>query len=133
MLHKSTGFTLIELLIAVAVIVILAAIAIPIYNTFTQKSARSDAMAVLMDLRLEQEKYRLKNPNYAVTLGSVNIDSTSPNNKYDIDITAAGVASFTATATPTGSQVSDSCGTFAINQSGPDTTGSYANDSCWRR
>lgn len=133
MLQKSTGFTLIELIIAVAVIAILATVAIPIYTTLTQKSARSDAMAVLMDLRLEQEKYRLKNPNYSVTLSSVNIDSTSPNNKYNIDITAAGVASFTATATPTGSQASDSCGTFAINQDGPDTTGSYANDSCWKR
>lgn len=133
MSHKFSGFTLIELLITVAIVVILSAIAIPAYTSFVKKSARSDAMASLMELRLEQEKYRLMHPNYAVTLSSVHVDSATPNNKYDISIGAAGVASFSATATPKGTQADDSCGTFAVNQDGPVTTGSYANDSCWKR
>jgi len=130
---KTPGFTLIELMIAVAVVVIIATIAIPTYTSFVRKSARSDAMSVLMDLRLQQETYRLKNPSYAVSLSSVDIDTPSPNGKYNIAITAAGVASFTATATPTGTQSADDCGTFAINQDGPLTSGSYASDACWKR
>jgi type IV pilus assembly protein PilE len=135
MAHKTSGFTLIELMIAVAVVVILSAIAIPAYNSFVLKSARSDAMSALMDLRLQEETYRLKNPEYAVTLSSLGVDATTPNGKYDIAITAADAASFTATASPAAgtSQTSDDCGTFAIDQDGPDTSGSYADASCWKR
>lgn len=133
MSHKSSGFTLIELMITVAVVVILSAIAIPLYSSFVQKSARSDAMSALMDLRLQQETYRLKHPNYAVTLSSIDVDSTTPNGKYTVSITAAGVATFTAQAAPQGSQAGDDCGTYAINQDGPDNTGSYASASCWKR
>lgn len=144
--HKTAGFTLIELLIAVAVVAILAMVAIPAYTSFTQKAARSDAMAVLMDLRLEQEKYRVKNPSYTSSVSDLTTstaagldvqvdgsDVVSPNKKYTISITAAGTASFTATAAPRGSQSGDGCGTFAINQNGPLTTGGYANDGCWKR
>lgn len=128
-----SGFSLIELLIVVAIIAVVATIAIPSYTSYTQKSARADAMAALNDVRLQQSRYRLSNPRYAMALASISVDSTSPNGRYTVAITAANAASFSATATPSGSQVGDSCGTFAIGQNGPVTTGSYANDACWRR
>lgn len=135
-MNKTTGFTLIELMITVAVIVVLGMIAIPAYNSFVLKSARSDAMAALMDLRLAQEKWRANHTSYATTAGSLNVDSTSPNGKYSIAVVAGstGAATFKATATPQGSQASDTeCGTFAINQNGPVTSGAYASAACWKR
>lgn len=132
-MNKQSGFTLVELMIAVAVVTILALVAIPSYTSFVQKSARGDAMAVLMDMRLKQERYRQNNSSYAVTLASVSIGTSSPNGKYNVAIVNAGAGTFLATATPAGTQASDSCGTFAVDQNGPNTTGGYANNACWKR
>ena len=134
MRQHTRGLTLIELMVVVAVIAILATIAVVSWGNFVRRSARSDAMTALSDLRIKQEQYRLAHPQYAPTLASFTpaLSATSPNGKYAIAITNSGVASFTATATPTGSQATDDCGTFAINQDGPFYTG-YADAQCWRR
>ena len=49
MRKKSQGFTLIELMVAVAILAILSAIAMPIYTTYSNRTYRSEAMADLMD------------------------------------------------------------------------------------
>jgi type IV pilus assembly protein PilE len=120
-------------MIVVALLSILSSIALPAYTGLVQKGARGDAMAVLNDVRLQQERHRMSEVAYAVTLSSLSIDPSTPNGRYNIAISSANSGSFVATATPTGPQTSDSCGTFAITQNGPDTSGSYANDECWRR
>ena len=93
-MNKQLGFTLIELMIAVAVITILALVAIPTYTSFRQKSARSDAMAALQDLRLKEERYRQNHSSYAINLSSLSIASSSPNGKYTISISSAGAGNF---------------------------------------
>ena len=44
-MKKQTGFTLIELMIVVAIVAILAAIALPAYQTYTQKARFSEVIA----------------------------------------------------------------------------------------
>lgn len=132
---KLKGFTLIELMIAVAIIGILAAIALPAYDQYIKKSRRSDAMSSLLKIQLEQEKWRANDVDYG-TLAEVWTGTDSIEKYYTIAVVGTpNGTSYLFTATPKvgGPQVGDSCGTFAVDQSGTNTTGAYADDTCWQR
>ncbi|SCZ51593.1 type IV pilin protein [Thiohalomonas denitrificans] len=142
---RDRGFTLIEIMIVVAIVGILAMVAYPTYKESVQKSRRSDAMAALLELQLSQEKLRTSCAFYAEDIQNTSAcgadaagtdvagSQTSPEGFYNIDIvTGTGSSTgYTATATPTGGQTGDSCGTFAINKDGPDHSGTYADSGCW--
>ena len=103
------GFTLIELMIAVAVVAILAAIALPSYQDYVRRARRSDGKEALLRVQIEQEKWRTNNSSYTSTLSDLGLTSPSVEGYYTIAIAAgANGISFTATATATGSQASDS-------------------------
>jgi len=131
---KVPGFTLIELLIAVVIIAVLTAIALPSYQDFVKTSRRADARNALFDLQVKQERYRSNNLTYA-TLAQLNssygASSTSEAGYYSIAVTVNTASTYTATATPAGGQAGDGCGTFAITNSRPDTSGGYADSDCW--
>jgi len=124
---EERGFTLIELMIVVVLIGILAAIALPAYQDYTKRAKRAEAKQGLLELQLQQEKFRANNPNYAVA-ASLAIPTSA---YYNFAVPAAGANSYSITATPTGSQAGDECGTFAMNQNGEDHSGAYADSNCW--
>ena len=61
---KSDGFTLIELVIAVAIVGILAAIAIPTYNSQVEKGRLADARAALTEDGHFLERWYADNGSY---------------------------------------------------------------------
>ena len=63
------GFTLLELMIAVAVIGILAAIAIPMYGDSVMRSKIIGATTQLGDVRTQMEKYFMDNRSYLAGAG----------------------------------------------------------------
>lgn len=139
------GFTLIELMIVVVIIAVLAAIAIPAYQGYAEQARRADAKSGLLSLQLAQEKYRANCPTYAANIGSefkcststLNHDSSSPDDYYNLSITAASGATYTLSATrnPTGKQANDTkCGDFGIDQDNNQTvTGTLSVSDCWQR
>lgn len=134
---RVAGFTLVELMVVVTMIAILAAIAVPAYQDFVRKARRADAKRDLTAVQLAQERWRANNVAYTTTLvgsGGLNWHVTSTEGYYTLAVTAANATTYNITATPVSgkSQANDSCGTFAVNESGPNTTGSYAKAECWR-
>jgi type IV pilus assembly protein PilE len=145
--RRARGVTLIELLITVAIVSIIAAIAIPSYNTYILRTHRTEAKSALLSMAAGEERfYSTQNVYTAVptqlgyTGGAFPINVGS--NYYSISMTAGPTAAttttqaaYTLTATAINGQVADTaCATFSVDQSGTQTaTGSAtASVDCWK-
>ncbi len=105
------GFTLVEIMIVVAIIVLLAAIAIPNLLRARVNANQSAAVAGLHTVSTAAQSYRGANPTYPLALGSMGAAEQTPpyidnvlagGAKQGYDFVLAGATnSFTAVATPT--------------------------------
>lgn len=134
LMHKYTfGFTLIELMIAIAVVGILAAIAMPSYTQYILRANRTEAKAILMESAQYMERYFTTNNTY---VGAAVLSAVSPKGatgsaiKYNISFSAGPTASaFTLQAETAGSQDNDTtCGDLTLSNTGAR---SPATAGCW--
>jgi type IV pilus assembly protein PilE len=80
--YVNSGFTLIELMIAVTVIGILAAIAMPSYVESVRKGRRNDGMDALTAAAQKMEVVRARTGAYTDVLANANIGATSAEEYY---------------------------------------------------
>ena len=72
---KQAGFTLIELMITVAIMGILASLALPQYNQYVLRSNRSEALPVMQNILLAEERFFILNRSYTTDLTKLGFDS----------------------------------------------------------
>lgn len=128
------GFTLIELMIAVAVVAILAAVALPSYRSYLVRTHRAAAASCLMEMGQHMERYYATQMSYAdATVPDLNCVGEVPEYDFDFEGTPSATA-FQVKATPNGGQANDTaCGTLKLDQAGAkQVTGSDTVANCWR-
>lgn len=145
------GFSLLELMIALAIIGILAAIALPSYDDYVLRSNRTVARTVIMRIVGQQESYFSDRKQYATTLPILNsadygsattvyvrrdgsVQATNASDAiYAVTLTGAGATAYSVQATPVNAQAGDTkCGTLTYASTGARTA-SGAGTDCWVR
>jgi len=123
-INKSKGFTLIELMVTLVIVAILVSLAVPAYGKYMTKARRSDAIAMLVDVAGEQERFLSERNRYATKPTEMGYDKDellSKEGHYSISIANNTPTSFVLTATPVsgGKQAGDEeCGAFTLNSGG---------------
>ena len=136
--NRSQGFSLIELMIAVVIVGILAAIAIPMYSDYVTRSRRADGQATLMQVAQELERcytqFSKYNDNSCSGVNSGVVSETSDQGFYGISASGGNLteSTFTLTATPQNEQADDTdCTALTLTHLGEQSATGDDPDSCW--
>ena len=124
------GFTTIELLIAMVVLGILMAVALPTYQSSLRKGRRSEAITALTNIQQAQERHRSTNAAFTTLITAaptatppgLGLPATvTPSGLYNLAVTSADATTYVATATAVSgtSQAKDTnCTVMAVRMAG---------------
>ncbi len=148
------GFTLIELMIAVAIVVVLGAVALPSFLDSVRKSRRAEAFTAIAAVQQAQERHRSNNPTYSSNLNALPTadppglgqPSTTGGGYYTVALSGVSATGYTVSAvavTGTSQTRDGNCARLAFRLTGGLAT--YAScascetftfaerDACWSR
>lgn len=139
---RSAGFTLIELMIAVAIVAVLAAVAMPSYQNYARRGQLSEAFTALSDMRVKMEQHYQDNKFYGATNATTSCPALPGHGAFPVagkyfTVTCTGGAApsqtFTLTATGSGSLTTGY--DYTLNHAGTKGTASFhgvsSTAACW--
>lgn len=131
--QQTAGFTLIELMIAVVIIAIISAVALPSYRSYILKSHRSEAYQALTQYQTILERCYAQNLVYnGACYTALTFPVNSTKGYYSIAASNMTATTYTLTATAQNAQASDTaCATLAIDQANTRTATPGNNPVCW--
>lgn len=136
---RQTGLTLIELLVVVTVLGVLLRVALPSYEQYVMRGHRGQARATLMQVGQWLERAATAQGTYPA-VAQIPADLLRvEGSRYTVTVVTTATT-FTLTATPSGRQAADACGTFRLDHTGArsqvQVTGQAvpaSADECWSR
>ncbi|MDH2916894.1 MAG: type IV pilin protein [Gallionella sp.] len=122
------GFSLVELMVALVIVGILAAIAIPSFSGYQVRSARAVAQKELLEMAASQEKIYLNSSAYTTSVSAVyngqsggglnrTTEKTS-DGRYDLSCNGCTAQAFELRAIPVPGSAQDDDGCILIRENG---------------
>jgi type IV pilus assembly protein PilE len=128
---RIAGFTLIEVVIAVAVVAILLALAVPGYQRYLQRADRAEAVRALLAAAACQERVRAAGGYYDTGRCLDALDSEAWRFRFEPPGDDVALA-FTVVAEPLRTRAGDTCGSLSLDQAGTRAiSGEGAIGDCW--
>ena len=134
--RRAQGFSLIELLVALAIVALLSAWALPNVQAQMQRARRIDATTTLLQAANWMERAATAQGPYPMDRdhggpGVPEALTQSPDGHYRLTLEATDGQSFTLTAWPQGAQAHDACGWLRLDALGTRSAQS-GEARCWR-
>jgi type IV pilus assembly protein PilE len=140
MKSTSRGFTLVELMVAVLVVGILAAVAIPSYRSYVLRATRAEAKQALLARASDLERCYTRNNTYVNAAATpcpvaANLANAAVGIKYKIQAQTLLANTFVLQAIPVNGQQADKCGTFTMDDKNSRgvSGGTLPVQECWSR
>lgn len=127
------GFSLIELMVALGIIALLAAFALPAYQSYVMRARRADATSMLYQVQQSQIRYRGFNTGYTSSMSVLGFPTTTSTDKYYNITTGIASSGFYVEAKPASgsAQLKDSdCQTIRLEQVNATTL--QTPEACWK-
>jgi type IV pilus assembly protein PilE len=145
--RHSRGVTLIELIVTLAIVVIIAGLAFPSYESYTRKTKRAVAKTALLEVRTRMENFMLNNKTYTDDLTDLGYGASpfsvdkqgkvvaAADGIYQIAVDAADATTYDISATAANTQANDTdCAVMRVDELGQKTaedSGGTAAEKCW--